>query len=311
MRAVMIFIDGIGLGENDPDSNPFIYTPMPRMSRILHGNLFCKDSVGFHGRNISLLGLETGLGVPGVPQSATGQAALFTGENAPLLLGRHLRGFPNKPLQKLLQSRGLFSRLRLQGFKTSFLNAYRPEFFSVLEKGPARSFSCSTLLTFYAGLPFRTLDDLNKGNAVYMDITNEVLRKMGFDVGIISPEEAAVRLVNLTRDFDFSLFEFFLSDMAGHLADRNNAAGIVGILDEFFGTVIESTDFGDTLLVITSDHGNLEEINHKNHTINPVPALIGGTLSVRKEAASRLKDITGVAGLIQDFLSRSLKCQCL
>jgi hypothetical protein len=44
--------------------------------------------------------LDASLCVPGLPQSATGQAALLTGLNAPELMGRHIEGFP-PPYEKL------------------------------------------------------------------------------------------------------------------------------------------------------------------------------------------------------------------
>ena len=302
MRAILIFIDGIGLGDNNPATNPFVFSHTPNLSQVLGNRPLCMETAGFSDDKVSLLSLDATLGVPGLPQSATGQATLFTGENAASMLGKHLNRYPNKLLKELLRREGIFGQLLSADLAPAFLNAYQPLFFEELEKGLTRSYSCSTMLNYYAGLPFRTLNDIKEGRAVYMDITNEYLENMGQRVGIIKPEKAAQRLVETSYNYHFTLFEFFLSDVAGHLADRRQSEKIVGILDEFIGELLKRITTSETLLIITSDHGNLEEINHKDHTLNPVPALVAGPRDWRLKAEEKLLDISGVAGFIREYL---------
>ena len=272
------------------------------LSRALGDKPFCRGAEGFHGPNLGLLGLDATLGVAGTPQSATGQATLFTGENAAALVGRHINRYPNAELKELLRDKGVFSQLIDAGLKPTFANAYRPEFFNDLGRGLTRSYSCSTWLTYFAGLPFRTLEQLGQGRALYMDITHHYLDRMGYPAEIIEPEGAAWRLLDLSRDHEFTLFEYFLSDVAGHLAEKQQAGEVVAVLDRFLGHLLETADYEDTMLIITSDHGNLEDISHRDHTLNNVPALILGPSEII-EKAERLKDIAGIVGLIKAFFA--------
>lgn len=303
MRIIFIFIDGIGLGSENED-NPFVFAGTPFLYRLLEGSFFTEQAMGKSFSHGVLLGLDATLGVSGQPQSATGQASLFSGVNAPALIGRHLNGFPNKKLRELLQEKGMFLQLWRKGLSGTFANAYRPEFFSDLNEGLQRFISCSTLITYYGGLPFRTLDDLEKGGAVYMDITNHYLQQMGFNVSRITPEEAGFRLVQIARGYNVTLYEHFITDIVGHSQDREKAVETLNTLDSFLESVINNMDFEQDLLLVTSDHGNLENLDIKGHTTNPVPAFIVG--KEHRQLAGRLAragDITGVLPAVLEILS--------
>ncbi|MDW7739216.1 MAG: hypothetical protein SCJ97_04070 [Bacillota bacterium] len=292
MRIIFIFIDGIGLGEEN-ENNPFSYCTTPGISKLLNGKQLVEATVGFQGSIASLFGLDALLNVPGAPQSATGQASIFTGVNAAKFLGRHLNGFPNDRLRKLLALKGIYSRIKINGYKPNFINAYRPQFFDLLNKGlPGNRYSCSTLISYYGGLHFHSLNDILNGRALYMDITNEVLNRMGFNLPLLTPDEAAFRLAGISKSYDFSLFEYFLSDLAGHLGDREEAARVVSVLDRFIVNLADQINYEDTLIVVASDHGNLEDISTKGHTLNMVPALIIGNESVRQLLEASLVSLT-------------------
>ena len=83
MRVLFIFLDGIGLGENNLETNPFSRARMPNLSRLLNGRALVKESAPFHGEQASLVGVDPNVGVRGLPQSASGQAILLTGKNIP------------------------------------------------------------------------------------------------------------------------------------------------------------------------------------------------------------------------------------
>ncbi len=301
-KVLMLFVDGLGLGSQD-ENNPLVYTSTPGLSSVLLGKKLVRRNAGTHGDEVSLLELDSTLGVSGLPQSASGQAALFTGENAPCLLGYHLRGMPGKILTGLLKEHGILGKLKQKGFRVAFLNAYRPEFFQDLRQGLRFRYSCSTLMTYHAGSRFRSLEELRAGKAVYMDITNEILKNMGYQVEAISPEEAARRVVELSEEHDFSLYEYFLSDIIGHEADKEKAKDTVELLDKFISSVIKNLDLHNTLFVLVSDHGNLEEINHSRHTANPVPFLVGGTKKWRQIAQNETSQITDVVPFIIKYLA--------
>jgi len=292
LRLLFIFIDGVGLGKNEPN-NPLAHTDTPGLADILDGKRLTEDSAGHCGSRASLMGLDATLGVPGLPQSATGQASIFTGVNAPALLGSHLNGFPEQRLRRLLSSKGIFRQLKSKGFKVAFANAYRPPFFEYLRRGlPGNRYSCSTLITYYGRVPFFNLNDLKAGRALYMDITNDILKRMGFDVPLITPEEGAARLAEISRSYDFCLFEYFLTDLAGHMTDRSEAGRVVNILDRFIGTLSGEVDNEETLLIITSDHGNLEDLSDRDHTYNRVPAILVGDRALRRFLHPGLQDLT-------------------
>jgi hypothetical protein len=97
-RVLLIFIDGLGLGA-DRECNPLVVIPTPGLRSYLAGASLSARSVGGQRGGAILLSLDACLGVEGLPQSATGQATLFTGVNAPAQLGYHLKGFPNKALK--------------------------------------------------------------------------------------------------------------------------------------------------------------------------------------------------------------------
>src|SRR5512134_3969428 len=110
MRLLFIFLDGIGLGENNPETNPFARAKMPNLNRLLDGRSLLKDSAPFHGKRASLLAVDPAVGVSGLPQSATGQAILLTGINIPAELGYHYGPKPNPEVAAYLRNGSIFSR---------------------------------------------------------------------------------------------------------------------------------------------------------------------------------------------------------
>ena len=274
MSVIVFFVDGVGLGERN-DNNPFFTSATPFISSLLGGEKMTKEAAGRDYKYASLISLDASLGVTGLPQSATGQTALFSGVNGAKLLGYHLNGFPNKILRTALSEYGLFTQLQKKLLRGTFANAYRPAFFDELKQGLKGYYSCSTLITYFGGLPFRSLEDLTRGEALYMDITNAVLRRLGFAIPLFTPQESGKTLIKLAARFDLTLFEHFLTDIAGHNRDKALALETVATLDSFLEAVVHDLPQGDLFLMI-SDHGNLEDLSQKGHTQNPVPALVVG-----------------------------------
>lgn len=293
MKTVMLFIDGLGLAPGGP-ANPLASAPTPNLRRLLSGTPLTMEAVGHHGEKAALFAIDATLGVPGLPQSATGQTTLFTGVNAAKVLGSHVRGFPTEPLRQILRQEGMTKKIIEKGYTATFLNSYRPLFFE-LTPDDVQYFSASTLLNMYAGLPFRTFADMAAGRAVYNDITNRFLVDNGYDVEPRTPEEAGRILATVAADYDFLLFEHFKSDTVGHKADVAAATEVIEFLDCFIGSIIDNLDLENTLLIVTSDHGNLEDSTTGSHTLNPVPLLLAGAGCHKLPPVS---DLTGVAPLV-------------
>src|SRR5205807_1029980 len=152
--------------------------------------------------------------VPGLPQSATGQVTLLTGENASRLVGRHVTAYPTLRLRALLEERGLFTELRRRDIRATLANAYTPEYFTAVA-GRRLRHAAITLNALQAGMRLRAVDDVRAGQAVSQDLTNARLREWGHAVPLISPEAAGRHLARIAAAHAFTLFEYFLTDLAG------------------------------------------------------------------------------------------------
>src|SRR2546428_10295882 len=261
---LFIFIDGVGIGRPDPKINP-----------LFAGN---SQVLGFYEgrqpqtyRDGRLIPTNATLGVEGRPQSATGQTALFTGVNAPAILGRHLNGFPSQKLKELLKA-SIFRKAKQRGLAVSFANAYRPEYFPE----PAQRISATTSAFQQAGIELRTFDDLRHGNALSHEFTRSLIQSRGYDFEPIEPEAAATHLLNIFHQCDLLLYEFFMTDVIAHTQSMPDALALLGKLETFLKGVIDGLNGEQESLLITSDHGNFEDLSTRSHTLNPVPTLVWG-----------------------------------
>ncbi len=306
MSIIFLFIDGVGLAPAGK-SNPFSIFETPCLSGLLEGRSLTLEAADRTYSRATLLSLDATLGVKGLPQSATGQTTLFTGINAARLLGFHLHGFPiNVSLRKVLSEKGMFKQLQKKGLRSTFANAYKQEFFRHYTGDIKRTYSCSTLINLYAGLPFRTLEDMQAGKAVYMDITNEVLQRLGYDVPLISPQQAGKRLFAISRGFNLTFYEHFLTDLAGHKCDYVGAEKVINTFDAFLGEIVETMDPERDLVLVVSDHGNLEDLQLKTHTRNPVPVLLVGKGKEQMvESLQKRKDLTGILPALKEWFEQN------
>jgi hypothetical protein len=284
MGVLLLFVDGLGLGEDDPEKNPVARARVNRL-RLLRDRP-APDPAAV------LVPTDACLGVPGLPQSATGQTSILAGINAPAAVGRHINGYCTRSLTALLDGRSLFSRVKACGGEVTFANAYTPAF---LEHLP-RFLSVSTVATLRAGLTFRTLDDLARGEALFHDFTNRLLPERGYSLPIVTPYEAGARLARLARRHTFTMYEHFLTDRAGHARDMGRGVEILEDLEEFLDAVLSGMDLSAHLVVLASDHGNLEDLSTKRHTRNLVPAIFWGAGA--SEASAGVRTIADIAPAI-------------
>ncbi len=289
MAVLLVFIDGIGIGPPDAAVNPFARA-RARWLRPVAG-----WSPPGHGCAPLLVPVDACLGVPGLPQSATGQTAFLTGINAPRAVGRHVSGFCTTELAALLDGQTVFSRVQSRGGRATFANAYTPPFF----EGTRRFLSVTTVATRKAGLRFRTLEDLGRGEAVYQDYTNRMLVEQGYEVTMIDAEEAGRRLARLAAAHAFTLYEYFQTDKAGHDRDMERGVALIEGLDRLLCSLVAEVDLDRTLVCVASDHGNLEDLSTKGHTTNSVPVLLWGR--GRDAVASRLRDLTDIAPALLEW----------
>lgn len=282
MKILFLFIDGVGIKPPAPD-NPVNPEVCPVLCR-----LFRRHSVP----------IDACLDTDGLPQSATGQATMFTGVNASKFMGRHCEGFPGPALRDLVAGNNLFLELKKRGRKMKFADAFSVESADELESRRFKSVTTVMALTVPESLS--TISDLADDNAVLQDLTRETIQDRYPDIPVIGPEDAARHLFDIARGYDFTLFEYFQTDVAGHSMDYERACAVLREYDAFLSTLVRYTSAAGITLVITSDHGNIEEMSERGHTRNPVPFVVFGP----KEAEMRtgvksLADITPV--LLESF----------
>lgn len=305
MKFLFIFLDGVGLGDPDPGKNPFARAELPVLSDLLDGRLLTESSAPLENGRASLVSLDARLGVSGLPQSATGQATLLTGINLPAAIGYHYGPKPNPAVAAFLHDT-LFSRLKTAGMKVSFLNAYPPGYFAGIQSG-RRKFSAIPQAVINAGLPLHTKEDLAAGRALSADFTAQGWHdQLGVkSVPVLSPEAAGERLAALASRADFSFFEYWLSDYAGHHQDMLSALDLLHTFDRMLSGLLAQWDDSQGLILVTSDHGNLEDLSTRRHTDSPVPALLVGAPKLRREFLDGLSDLTHVAPAIYRFFGVS------
>ena len=300
-RIIYLFYDGIGLGKHDTSVNPFSRYALSYLS-VLGDRAPSKTlPQGWY-----VTPTDAQLGVPGLPQSATGQTALWTGVNGALSMGCHVTAFPGPTLIQIIEQHSIIKKLCEQGYKATLLNAYTTTYLQRMQDKP-RLRSVSSHLQKSAGLPYMTLEDLRQGRALYMDYTHEIMHllypELEQDFPIHSAYERGAYLARLARNYDLVIHEFFLTDKAGHKQSWEMAEWCIRTIEDFLDGLVQSLDTENELLLITSDHGNLEDLTTKTHTAHPVPTFAYGKLA--KQAIEKIKSITDIPLFIYEVLDLS------
>lgn len=289
--VLLFFIDGLGIGTRGAH-NPF--SDIENAAPLAH---FAGEDSEIPHEGL-MIPTDATLGVEGRPQSASGQTTILTGVNAPAALGYHKQGFPNEALREIIKEHSLFLQLKRLGIEDAvFANAYTPQFF---ETAP-RWKSATTVALEAAQIPFRRLPDLLGRAALFHDFTNESLRERGFDAPLFSPAEAAAILASLAAKHRFTLYEHFITDKIGHDRDLPKARIHLPRLAELIRELLRLTDLETTTVILTSDHGNIEDLSVRNHTLNRVPTVIWGR--DKAKAAREIKSLADITPAILKLLS--------
>src|ERR1044072_7229780 len=293
MSVLLIFVDGLGIGTRGPHNPLHLLGREAAPLAVFEGE---EPHILFGG---VLARTDARLGVEGRPQSASGQTTILTGVNAPALLGKHKQGFPNERLREVLREHSLFLQLKNLGVgPLAFANAYSPRFFDARP----RWVSATTVAVEAAGLPFRTAEDIREGRAVSHDFTNGLFAALGEDIPARPPEDAAGILARLARAHSFTLYEHFIADAAGHEQDAGFALRVLRELASFVRETLASLDLERTNVILTSDHGNAEDLSTRNPTLNQVPALAWGP--GRERVRERIGTLADITPAIVELLTR-------
>jgi hypothetical protein len=222
-------------------------------------------------------------------------------------MGGHQVGYPGAALRALIAERSLFRTLAARGRRAAFANAFPVAYLRALgypcdgepefEIPPRRRLRASaTTLAFTAapGGRLATWAEAREGRALTPDLTGARANRMRAGLPVRSPEEAAALLHRLAAAHHLTLFEHFETDEAGHARDPVAALEVLRKLDRFLRALVDGLPAGDSLLV-TSDHGNLEDLSIRNHTLAAVPVLGFGPAAARLD---EVRDLTDVAPLL-------------
>jgi len=301
-RVIFIFIDGAGVGRAD-SGNPF-FEARSLFLPFWQGSMRLPDGT-------PLTAIDASLGIPGLPQSASGQTALFCGVGAAEIGNRHVNGYPDRALRAVIRERNLLLRLAATGVKARYLNAYpaHEELFSArhvrIEPDGRLWFSAqfperfkymvsvtSCMLLSSGQLPFGEAD-IRAGRSLYQDFSNRLLIAQGMKLPEYSPAQAAAIIAKAAKKYAFLLYEYFQTDLYAHRRPYADCLDLVRDVDALVGSLISRLDPEQDTLVMTSDHGNLEDFHRRGHSLNPVPFLAWGRHgdALRRKVSS-LSDVT-------------------
>lgn len=299
-KVLMLFLDGVGAGRKDPVVNPFFNSNYPAISALLQNTLphirkrIIKDGYLFYKN------LNATLGIGGLPQSGTGQTALLCGINSAKIIGKHFGPYPYSTLHDIIARRNIFISLRKSGKKVFYANAYPPRYFEYIQQNQFRR-TTTTLAWTLSGFKLNDYKKLKSLKALSSDITGEKWNTLGFPrVNEISPQVAGQRLVGFLKNYDFVFYEYFYTDHVGHHQSMEKAVEEIHKIDMLISGIISKLDKERMTLLITSDHGNIEDLSVKTHTTNPVPLIVYGEMA--KHINERIKSITHITKEIIKFL---------
>ena len=313
---MFVFLDGVGIGTADPAVNPFFSADMPILTSLLSGRLPAIESDSaivsmvtpapgarsgdrpdlnpqLHTTFVGTVApLDATLDTEGTPQSGTGQAALLTGESTAVSYGQHFGPWTPVRLRPLVEEQSVLRRARDAGRSVAFANAYPRGW-----PGPrgSRRIAGPPLAARGAGVLDRHEEALGAGEAVSSEIVNDGWREhLGHDwLPEITSHEAGANLARIASAHDLTLYAHYNTDTAGHRGLMPGAIQALERVDEFLGGLL-STLPQDALLLIASDHGNIEDVR-VGHTRNPALGVIA-----QSHAPDESQPVTDLPGDLRD-----------
>lgn len=219
---------------------------------------------------------------------------MFSGINCAEVAGRHYGPYPHSTSKPVLEQHSVFARLKAAGVpldQLAFANAYPQRFF--VHAWKRKRWTVTTYACRTAGVRLRTAEDLRAGDAVPAGITGEIWReKLDPTMPVVTEERAAQRLARIAEAHTFTLFEYYYTDKVGHAQDSEQARAVLESLDRFVLALQHALDPAHTLLLVSSDHGNIEDLGTKSHTRHPVPLVARGRGAEAFAPCESLLDVT-------------------
>lgn len=286
MSLIFLFVDGIGIG-NPSEFNPFSVFDLKAFEILSKGKLTTESKPIFEANHV-FKGIDANLDVEGLPQSGTGQASLFCGINAAKLVGHHFGPYPHSKTKEILKEHSFFSYLKKQNKTPHFINAYPKPFFEFAEKRDR--WTCSSLMALGSGQKLHNEESIERGEAVTAEIRQDYWKaRLQIPIPEIDEKIAAQRIKTKAEMVDLVFYEYYLTDKAGHAQELEGAFSALDRLDKLVFNLIDTLE--NNTLIITSDHGNLEDLSLKTHTRNEVPFIAYGKNALHFKNISSLIDV--------------------
>jgi bisphosphoglycerate-independent phosphoglycerate mutase (AlkP superfamily) len=113
------------------------------------------------------------------------------------------------------------------------------------------------------------------------------------------PEEAAHLLAALARRHDFTFYKYQLADLVSHTGQVELARQVFEIIETFVGTLLGALESAETVVIVTSDHGHLEQVAFtRGHPKSRVPTWYFGPNAVVQ--ADRLRRPEGIFHVVAE-----------
>ncbi len=292
-HVLLLFLDGIGLGDDDPAVNPFAAAHTPTLDALAGGHHWLRGTPpGDTGRAL-FIPTDANLGVAGRPQSATGQATIVTGRNVAAEIGEHYGPRPNAEVRAIVNEDNVFKRIVAAGGTAALINAFPPRFHEAVASGK-RLPSSNQQAAISAGQALFTDTDIYSGAALSPDWTGQGWRdELGYtDTPVYECADAGQRLAALSQARTLTFFEHWITDVIGHRGPLARGVALLELFDGVMAGLLDAWDDAHGLVVITSDHGNMEDLTTRHHTENAVPTVVIG--AARHTFADGLHDLTGI-----------------
>ncbi|MDE2951597.1 MAG: hypothetical protein OXT68_12640 [Chloroflexota bacterium] len=276
-HILALFLDGIGLGADDPKINPFAVADLPTLHGLSNGKRWLANTEPVTGHNAVFTPTDACLGVAGRPQSGTGQASLLTGLNVPKLIGQHYGPKPNQETREIIARHSYFKSLGERGKTARLLTAYPPRLLKDFARGKTLRSSIQQA-AYESGEDHFSVDDVVEKRALTAEWTTAGWQH---HLGIprlpdYSPRQAGQLLARLSRNYDFAFHSHWLTDRIGHRGPFARGVNLLETFDEVMAGALDEWRSDEGLIVVVSDHGNMEDLSTRRHTLNMVPTLVVG-----------------------------------
>lgn len=262
-------LDGVGVQEGFiAQSNPAAGLELPTLQKL--GITLCKNHTE---TDFFVQPLDANLGIDGLPQSGTGQTTILTGINASAKLGFHYGPWVSPSLRPLLED-NILKKIK----SVRLANNYPEQYLAALTSKKTRLNAIASA-ALSAGAELEGHQGI--GIAPMLHLPNQ------------APDNLQIR--RWAQDFMASkskvtIFDQWWTDHLGHSMDTLAAKAFLERLEQFCAACLEFRA-PDALFLVTSDHGNFEDLTTKSHTRNPVPLAVVGNGAEHFMNAKSLTDI--------------------